>query len=65
MRLSVLYADAKAIYKWEGYLFKHTYPFVLIDSVSFRAYQITVLADKYVLPTLNYGTARFKLNTRK
>ena len=24
--------------RWEGYLCKHTYPFVLIDSISFRAY---------------------------
>ena len=40
--------------KIEGYLFKHTYLFVLIDSVSFRAYQITVPADKHVLATLNY-----------
>ena len=54
VRVSVLHADVKAIYRWEGYLFKHTYPFILIDSVSFCAYQITVPADKHVLATLNY-----------
>ena len=38
VHVSVLHADAKAILRWEGYLCKHTYAFVLIDSISFHAY---------------------------
>ena len=37
-----------------GRIFIQTHAFVLIDSVSFHTYQITVPADKHVLATLNY-----------
>ena len=42
--VSIIRQRESNLKRWQGYLFKHTYPFVLIDSVSFHAYQITVPA---------------------